>query len=59
MMVIANIYSAVTWAKHLNLRYDSLIAALTGWFHFPQKETEAEKGYINCVKSHDKLLGWN
>lgn len=54
MMIIVNIYSAVTYAKHL-----SLIATLRGRFHFPHKETEAKKEFINFLKPRDKLLNWN
>lgn len=51
MMIIANVYSAVTYAKHLSLGYLSLITALRGRFHFPYKETEAKKGCSNGLKS--------
>lgn len=59
MMIIVNIYSAVTYTRHLSSGYLSLKAALRGRFHFPDKESEAKKGYVNFLKPHDKLLNHN
>ena len=50
MMIIANLYLVVTYAKHLSSGYLSLIAAFRGRFHFPYKETKARKGYTNFLQ---------
>lgn len=50
IMIIANVYLAVTHAKHLSSGYLSVIAAFRGRFHFPYKEIKARKGYINFLQ---------
>lgn len=62
MMIIVNIYLAVTEVKHLTLGFLSLTAALRGKFHFPWMETKTKRFRINLgfrisfLKSHDELL---
>ena len=50
IMIIANVYFAVTHAKHLSSGYLSVTAAFRGRFHFPYKEIKARKAYINFLQ---------
>lgn len=50
IMIIANVYLAVTYVKLLSSGYLSVIAAFRGRFHFPYKEIKARKGYINFLQ---------